>query len=162
MNLLIYGEHYKYKIYHCLCCGGSAFHFYLVVIKGKHLKLNVFNSTPLPRHAVLKGVAFCILLLHRIVFIRNYNLIISRGFYFSNYVTISHGIKHSSLKYWIFSQKNRFSGMLFHHVIKHYSIQVGNSQDLGVAEDWILGGKHHIQPDARLLPFNSFIVVVDG
>lgn len=71
----------------------------------------------------------------------------------------SHEIKHKPLKRWIFSQKNRFSGMLFHHVIKHYSIQVGNSQDLGVAEDWILGGKHHSQPDARLMPFNSLLMV---
>ncbi|KAA0046702.1 peptidyl-prolyl cis-trans isomerase CYP21-4 [Cucumis melo var. makuwa] len=54
-------------------------------------------------------------------------------------------------------QKNRFSGMLFHHVIKHYSIQVGNSQDLGVAEDWILGGKHHSQPDASL-KHDAFLV----
>lgn len=49
--------------------------------------------------------------------------------------------------------------MLFHHVIKHYSIQVGNSQDLGVAEDWILGGKHHSQPDARLLAFFILLMV---
>ena len=73
--------------------------------------------------------------------------------------TISLGIKHSPLKYWVFSQKNHFNEMLFQHVVKHYSIQVGNNQDLGVAEDWILGGKHHSQPDARLLSFNSLLMV---
>ncbi|XP_022959653.1 peptidyl-prolyl cis-trans isomerase CYP21-4-like [Cucurbita moschata] len=54
-------------------------------------------------------------------------------------------------------QKHHFNEMLFQHVVKHYSIQAGNNQDLGVAEDWILGGKHHSQPDASL-KHDAFLV----
>ncbi|EXB71061.1 Peptidyl-prolyl cis-trans isomerase CYP21-3 [Morus notabilis] len=40
-------------------------------------------------------------------------------------------------------QKGHFKGMAFSHVIKHYVIHGGNSQGLGVAEDWISKGKLH-------------------
>ncbi|WOL12669.1 hypothetical protein Cni_G21436 [Canna indica] len=42
-------------------------------------------------------------------------------------------------------QKGHFKGMLFDHVIKHFVIQGGSSQGSGVAGDWILKGKSHIQ-----------------
>lgn len=38
-------------------------------------------------------------------------------------------------------QKGHFRGLPFHHVIKHYVIQGGDSQGLGAAEDWISRGK---------------------
>ncbi|XP_068327551.1 peptidyl-prolyl cis-trans isomerase CYP21-4-like [Pyrus communis] len=38
-------------------------------------------------------------------------------------------------------QKGRFKGMPFSHVIKHYIIKGGGSQELGAAEDWISKGK---------------------
>ncbi|KAE8681949.1 ADP-ribosylation factor [Hibiscus syriacus] len=47
-------------------------------------------------------------------------------------------------------QRGHFNGMLFRHVIKHYVIQAGDSDKLGVAEDWTLKGKHYNQLDTSL------------
>jgi cyclophilin family peptidyl-prolyl cis-trans isomerase len=40
-------------------------------------------------------------------------------------------------------QKGFFKGMAFRHVIKNYVIHGGNSQGIGIAEDWISRGKVH-------------------
>ncbi|GMI74025.1 Cyclophylin 21-4 [Hibiscus trionum] len=47
-------------------------------------------------------------------------------------------------------QRGHFDGMLFHHVIKHYVIQAGDSDKLGAAEDWTLKGKHYSQLDTSV------------
>ncbi|XP_062108791.1 peptidyl-prolyl cis-trans isomerase CYP21-4 [Humulus lupulus] len=40
-------------------------------------------------------------------------------------------------------QKGFFKGMAFSHVIKNYVIHGGNSQGIGIAEEWISRGKAH-------------------
>ncbi|CAK9152883.1 unnamed protein product [Ilex paraguariensis] len=42
-------------------------------------------------------------------------------------------------------QKGHFKGMLFHHVIKHFVIQGGDSKTPGATEDWTSRGKHYSQ-----------------
>ncbi|KAB2625188.1 peptidyl-prolyl cis-trans isomerase CYP21-3 [Pyrus ussuriensis x Pyrus communis] len=57
--------------------------------------------------------------------------------------------------------KGHFKGMPFSHVIKHYIIKGGGSQELGAAEDWISKGKLRSQLVYEVCFIDkSFILVV--
>ncbi|KAL7199078.1 hypothetical protein ACSBR2_021376 [Camellia fascicularis] len=47
-------------------------------------------------------------------------------------------------------QRGHFKGMPFHHVIKNFVIQGGNSDQPGATEDWTLRGKHSSQLDTSV------------
>ncbi|XP_057474273.1 peptidyl-prolyl cis-trans isomerase CYP21-4-like [Actinidia eriantha] len=47
-------------------------------------------------------------------------------------------------------QRGHFKGMPFHHVIKNFVIQGGNTDRPGATEDWTLRGKHNSQLDTSV------------
>ncbi|XP_058188374.1 peptidyl-prolyl cis-trans isomerase CYP21-4-like [Rhododendron vialii] len=47
-------------------------------------------------------------------------------------------------------QRGHFKGMPFHHVIKNFVIQGGNTDRPGATDDWTLRGKHNSQLDTSV------------